>query len=256
MHRTSSLRLMSLRLILPFLGSALLASAAAAQTTHFVSLSSVSFSPQDLVIDVGDTVQWDWVVGFHNVESGVNGSADGAFLSGAPVSPPATFSVTFDQTFLDANPRAGNYYEYYCVVHLPGMTATVKVRTSDTTASASFRNDAGGTNPIAYTALNAPKPGASFDATVDTTFRPGTVGSFLVGYATPIEFSTTYGVLLVNVADTSGVLLNEFGTGPLVNFSVAVPAEPTLCGFSLSTQGVVFGGGVTLTNAYDLVVGL
>ena len=85
-------------------GLFVLAGRAQAQTTHFVDANSITFDPADLCIDVGDTVQWDWVTGVHNVESGVGGIPDGNFSSGAPVSPPESFSVTFDQAFLDANP--------------------------------------------------------------------------------------------------------------------------------------------------------
>lgn len=245
-----------LRTLLAVAAALGLSASASAQTTHFVDLNSVTFSPEDLVIDVGDTVQWDWVVGFHNVVSGVNGIHDGAFQSGAPVPPPATFSLTFDQAFLDANPRPGNFYEYYCIIHLPGMVGTIKVRTDEITGSATFRNDAGGTNPSVYTALNAPTPGGTFMAAIDTTFQPGAVGAFLVGYGSPLELPTQYGVVLVNLVDPSGLILNELGVGALAGYSVPVPNDPTLCGFSFSSQGVVFGGGVTLTNAYDLVVGL
>ena len=246
----------AIRALLTLVSAALLAGSASAQTSHQVDLFSVTFSPQDLVIDVGDTVVWNWVTGFHNVESGTNGNHDGVFLSGAPVAPPATFSVTFDQAFLDANPKAGNFYEYYCIVHLPGMVGTIKVRTPDTTASATFRNDAGNTNPAAYTALNAPIPGMTYDATIDTTVQAGATGAFLVGYGSALELPTQYGVVLVNVADPSGLLLSEVGVGALANYSAAVPNDPTLCGFAFSTQGVIFGGGISLTNAYDLVVGV
>ena len=237
-------------------GACLAGGLTAAQTTHTVDLNSVTFDPGDITIDVGDTVLWNWVVSFHNVESGVGGVPDGAFSSGLPVQSPATFSVTFDQAFLDANPRPGNYYQYYCIVHLPGMVGSVKVRTPDITASAVLRNDAGGLNPVVYTALNAPMPGLTYDATIDTTVQSGAAGAFLVGYASPLELPTSFGVVLVNLADPSGILLNEIGLGPLASYSVAIPNDPTLCGLTLSTQGVIFGGGVSLTNAYDLVVGI
>jgi len=84
-----------------------------------------------LTITVGDTVHWVWDLGdplLHNVESGVGGAHDGNFTSGPPEPSPATFDVIFDQSFLDANPMAGNVYPYYCITHLiSGMTATITV---------------------------------------------------------------------------------------------------------------------------------
>ena len=90
---------------------------AAAQTTHQVDLQSITFEPDTLNIAVGDTVNWVWQVGFHNVESGVAGVHDGIFRSGDPANTPNSFSVTFDASFLAANPVPGNSYDYYCVVH-------------------------------------------------------------------------------------------------------------------------------------------
>lgn len=103
-----------------------------AQTTHTVDLESFTFVPSSLTVQVGDTVDWVWVVGLHNVISGVviggSGVPDGNFSSGAAVPPPATYSITFDQAFLDANPVAGNNYDYYCEVHAGiGMTGNIQV---------------------------------------------------------------------------------------------------------------------------------
>ena len=107
-----------------------LTSLTTAQTTHTVTLSGAAFSPSTLDVQVGDTVLWQWVSGNHNVESGVGGVPDGIFSSGVPVLPPATFSVTFDQAFLNANPVAGDSYDYYCSVHVGfGMSGVVNVQT-------------------------------------------------------------------------------------------------------------------------------
>ncbi len=102
----------------------------AAQTTHTVNLSGGRFTPANLTIDMGDTVRWVWVSGFHDVESGTSGSGigDGKFSSGSPVFPPSTFEKVFDQEFLNANPIPDNVYPYYCSVHFfSGMTGTIKV---------------------------------------------------------------------------------------------------------------------------------
>ncbi len=87
------------------------------------------FIPADVSIEVGDTVRWTWVSGFHNVESGVNGVHDGNFFSGAPTSVPGTtYEVTFDSDFLAAHPMPDNVYPYYCVVHEAfGMIGSVAV---------------------------------------------------------------------------------------------------------------------------------
>ncbi|MCH8148886.1 MAG: hypothetical protein IH987_13050, partial [Planctomycetes bacterium] len=104
-----------------------------AQTTHNVELDGIEFVEADITIDVGDTVQWEWVSGFHNVESGVIdglfGNPDGNFRSGDPtLVVGTTFDRLFDQTFLDANVMPGDVYPYYCFVHTNvGMAGTITV---------------------------------------------------------------------------------------------------------------------------------
>ena len=108
---------------------AALCGTSSAQTTHTVLLESTTFVPDTLTIDEGDTVDFVWNVGVHNVVSGP-GVPDGAFDSGPIVPPPFTFSVTFDSAFLAANPMPGNLYDYYCDVHLGlGMVGTITVTT-------------------------------------------------------------------------------------------------------------------------------
>lgn len=103
-----------------------------AQTVHRVELDGIEFIPADITIDVGDTVHWVWISGFHNVESGVVengvGSHDGVFRSGNPGFA-LTYDLTFDQALLDANPAVDNRYPYFCVVHASvDMTGSVTVR--------------------------------------------------------------------------------------------------------------------------------
>lgn len=132
--------------------------------------------------------------------------------------------------------------------------------TADTTgaalASASFRN--GGSNPGNYAVVNPPVLGATFDGT-DTQTNGG-LGVFIVGFATPLSFSTSFGQLLVNVADPGGELLAGFNgpyifAGGVAAISLPVPKNLNLCGLALSTQTFEFGGGVQLHNAQDLIVG-
>ncbi len=86
------------------------------------------FAPDLLDIDVGDTVLWFWDSGGHNVISGPPFMPDGAFDSGDPEPAGTVFEVVFDQDFLDANPRPGGIYDYYCEPHVPfGMVGTIDV---------------------------------------------------------------------------------------------------------------------------------
>ncbi len=54
----------------------------------------------------------------HNVVSGIARTADGVFTSGEPTSAQdTTFTLVFDQTFLDGNPVPDNNYNYFCDAH-------------------------------------------------------------------------------------------------------------------------------------------
>ena len=88
-----------------------------------------AFDPRELVVEVGDTVRWIWTSGTHDVTEGTDGIIDGdeAFHrnlnGGQPV-----FEHTFDQAFIDAWPRPGMRYDYFCTPHFGvGMTAAVTV---------------------------------------------------------------------------------------------------------------------------------
>lgn len=96
-----------------------------AQVTHTVSVDGMSFTPASLDVNVGDTVDFVWGVGLHNVRE-----ITGAFDSGNPVVAPFTFSVIFDQNYLIANPRSNNYYKYLCDIHAgSGMAGSITVKT-------------------------------------------------------------------------------------------------------------------------------
>ena len=74
------------------------------------------FEPANVTVPVGTRITWTWVGGFHDVSST-------AFAgSGDPVSPPHSYSLTFD--------TPGDYF-YFCSVHgspTGGMRGTIVVR--------------------------------------------------------------------------------------------------------------------------------
>lgn len=44
-----------------------------------------AFAWEDVTIQVGDVIHWQWVGGVHDVESGVGGNRNGNVTSGAPI---------------------------------------------------------------------------------------------------------------------------------------------------------------------------
>jgi plastocyanin len=82
------------------------------------------FSPSNVSIHAGDTVQWNWAAGHqHSVTSGTNGAANGLFDSGIH-SAPFSFSQTFSAT---------GTFPYFCQPHYRfGMTGSVTVTAATT----------------------------------------------------------------------------------------------------------------------------
>ena len=111
--------------------STMVAASASAAITHNVSVGpggSFTFSPDSLTIEVGDTVSWLWASSNHNVISGLPGSPTPYFFSGSPDVIGNTYSVLFDQPFLDANTVIDNIYDYYCFPHAAfGMVGSIQV---------------------------------------------------------------------------------------------------------------------------------
>ncbi|MFK5955781.1 MAG: plastocyanin/azurin family copper-binding protein [Planctomycetota bacterium] len=106
--------------------SLLLTGLASAQNNHTVQVAAngFTFTPQDMHINMGDTITWVWNAPFaHNVTSDA-----GVFFSGPPTVAPNTFSVTFDAAFVAANPVAGDLYTYHCQPHQAlGMVGSIHV---------------------------------------------------------------------------------------------------------------------------------
>lgn len=96
-----------------------LASVKAATVQVQVGADGLKFTPQDVTIQVGDTVQWVWAEDFHSATSGTPGNPDGLFDSGI-LSKGATFSFTFTTPGTVA---------YYCLPHgaCCGMVGSVTV---------------------------------------------------------------------------------------------------------------------------------
>lgn len=84
-----------------------------------VGMTTTSFTPSDIEVEVGDTVTWENNSSVaHTVTSGSDGQHDGEFDSGN-MAPGEEFSFQFNEV---------GTYNYYCIPHLSsGMTGTVTV---------------------------------------------------------------------------------------------------------------------------------
>jgi plastocyanin len=231
----------------------LLAAPSAAQTTHTVSVSGITFGPANLTIQMGDTVDWVWGSGSHNVESGVGGAADGNFASGAPVSGAGTtFSHTFDAAFLNDNAMPNGVYDYYCIVHLGlGMTGTVTVQAPLVADSTALSIAAGGTHKLA---LDAGPAHAGMLCWIFGS-ATGTAVSFPGPPPLPLTFDS---YLLFTFENPNTLMANSLsfldGVGQNIAAITIPPAtiSPTLAGVTLWHAYLVLDGalnGVFASNA-------
>jgi plastocyanin len=101
--------------------AAMFAMPAANAATHIVTNAGNTFTPANITIAVGDTVEWQWGGGSHTVTSGT-GIADPNFgnMFNAPWNAAnPTFSFTYN---------SAGVFPYFCIPHEGlGMVGTVEV---------------------------------------------------------------------------------------------------------------------------------
>ncbi|MEO0650621.1 MAG: plastocyanin/azurin family copper-binding protein [Planctomycetota bacterium] len=258
------------RLLSTLTALALLAPFGAAQTTTTVQLFSSSFAPKDINIEVGDTVRWTWVTGAHNVVSGDSGMPDGIFAS-LLTSAPFTFEVTFDQAFLDANPVPGNRYDYYCIVHLPGMVGSVTVNVPSVADVIPYGTAVNPSGSL-LTNINNPQTGGQIGFRLanplDPTAGPG-IGTLFISSAPTSLVLPGFGLspnvngeLLVSLTAPNPLISlgpTTWDEGGSVDFFLDIPFNPALVGVSVYVQGALvdttsaspFG----VTNGVELIIG-
>ncbi len=190
-------------------------------TTHVVKVgqTNLPFDPELLVINVGDTVKWEWVAGTHSVVSGPNTfpptcQADGVFDSGVQSS--GTFSHTF---------TAPGDYGYHCGVgnHCANFeSGEIQVL---------------GTPTVTATATPKPTSTVAPTATATSTSTPATIGGVSTamlgtfsGTAHNVTFGNDFDAALQISADASGAKVVDVSTtfalgGQTFNMTVETPTR-------------------------------
>lgn len=90
-------------------------------TKYVIDVTNNKFTPNDIAIDIGDTVTWDFLEGSHTTTSGVSCVSNGIWDSGTKDSG-TTYMRVFD---------SAGAFPYYCTHHCAdAMVGQVRVRTS------------------------------------------------------------------------------------------------------------------------------
>ncbi|MEL7020947.1 MAG: plastocyanin/azurin family copper-binding protein, partial [Bacteroidota bacterium] len=104
-----------------------------AQTLHIIESGNFFYEPTDLTIQIGDTVRWINVSGFHNVNAEVN------TITGENFNNPESFfsNPTSNEVLLTRVFTVAGRYEYDCSVGshaASGMVGSLTVEGTNTTA--------------------------------------------------------------------------------------------------------------------------
>ncbi|MCP4092265.1 MAG: hypothetical protein GY747_02360 [Planctomycetes bacterium] len=182
------------------------APSAFSQTTHTVTLTYSgnrgAFTPNELTIELGDTVHWDWQSGYHSVDSFA-----GLFSSGPPLVGPFTYDVVFDQAFLNnaqASGFSGTSFDYFCTPHLHGdMVGNVTVALPSQPLLEVTSFEAGSTATVSVsrgTSNQMMGIAYSLSGAGPTLLPAGPCGPILAELSAPVT------IALLSAADASGTL--------------------------------------------------
>jgi plastocyanin len=237
------------------LATFILATTATAATTVTVQVApggDLSFSPDPVSIQPGDTVKWVWASGSmpHSVTSGTNGVSDGKFDSGLHQGSTFTFSFTF--------PNAGTF-PYYCIPHFEfGMTGTVNVSAPPSSQLGNIS-----TRAFVQTGDNVMIGGLIITGSGQKKVIVRAIGPSLVnhGITNPLQNPTlelhdhTGAVIASNndwmTAPNRQEIINS-GLAPTNNLESAILTSLNPGAYTAIVRGVNNGTGVALVETYDL----
>lgn len=235
-----------------FVSTVLCVSASATAATKYVHAGNIFFldvssntsNPAVTTINVGDTVQWDWVNGTHTTTSG-SCPGGGCSPDGLWDNPISQQSPSFSRTF-----NSPGTFTYYCTPHLSSMQGTViVVNPADFTVSVS--NSSGGIVggpifPSQQTVFDGNLVASNgFNSVVSLSCQPGATAlpspctpapvsgvpnfSFTItaGAATPGHYS-------FSAQGAGGTLTHSFPNlnFDVVDFGIAAPSPSSITAFS------------------------
>jgi plastocyanin len=156
-----------------------------------VGADGLKFTPQNVTIQVGDTVQWTWAGNAHSSTSGTPGHPDGMWDSGVQ-----NIGFIFNQTFSSAGT-----FNYFCSVHgtccsmIGSVTVTAAVdtvqitRAQYTTSRSQLTVQATDTDPTAMLTVSVTRTGEILGTM--TNNGGGNYSAKFTGISNPLKITVT-----------------------------------------------------------------
>lgn len=239
---------------------------------HIITLQGIAFSPNELTINVGETVQWDNQMGTHNVNGSAQSYPDNpeGFSSGAAAPAPWQFEHTF---------TIPGTYNYHCDPHFSfGMTGVITVTgagSGDVVISEINYNNPG-TDSLEFVELYnngstaVELEGWVLSDAIDFTFPQHTLmpGEFVVVAGDAFSFEAAFGFLPfeftgalnnsgepIMLSDASGALVDEVAyddVSPWPTDADGFGPSLVLCDYdSDNSNGANWGAAATSTGVFS-----
>ena len=184
---------MKIKIILLICCTAFLAllSSHAATVQVQVGAGGMKFTPQNVTINVGDTIEWVWAKNGHSTTSGTPGHPDGMWDSGVK-----NTGFIFSRTFV-----AGGTFNYYCSPHgsccgmigaitVAAVTDTVAITKAQyVTSKSQLTVQATDSNPAAVLTVSVTSSGVVLGQM--TTTGNGSYSANIKRIANPVNITVT-----------------------------------------------------------------
>ncbi len=207
---------------------------------RIVQVGNFFFNPATVSANVGDTMRWVWVAGFHTTTSTV--VPPGAATWDVPI-------TSSNQTYEYKISIAGNY-TYFCKVHGLGMSGsfTATIPPPTLSVSPSNQNVTGLPGATSFSVTS----NASWTVTSDATWctvTPGGIGngSITANYSTNPEPDQRIATITVTVSSIPAqtVTVTQAGSPPELTLQgLAISTGQSLC-FNAGQSIIVAGGNTT-----------
>jgi len=197
--------------------------------------------------------------GLYGYTDGVGGLAPASItVTGAPSAGIARYSGGSVYRFTMTDTAGGTGIALAYELRFTDWAGNLTVTPSRQVTLGQVQSRNAGTNPASYQ-CEAAVLGATLTATVELGATTGHDSALLFAFDSPVALTLSGGqtLLALDLGGSGELLFQPTVAGPTAVFSIPIPADPSLAGFTAYSQALQFGGFVpfALSNSQDLVIG-